>query len=146
MSVLIEIWFLRIKAFLRIKGNFNFTLWKPNRVQSQSQRCYHGNYAIFLLDRSHLRSFASGKTNEVFYVPFYARIGDRANEPSGALNETTYAHPLDRNKKEVLSINRNTSRRSCQFRRIIARSKLKFAFYFLPQYLKQRSNVVNTFP
>lgn len=64
----------------------------------------------------------------------YARSGDRANEPSGggALNETAYAYPLDRDKKEVLSINRNTVW-PCQFRRIIARSKLKFAFYFLPE-------------
>jgi len=42
----------------------------------------------------------------MFPSAFYARIGDRANEPSCALNETTYAHPFD--KKEVLSINRNT--------------------------------------
>lgn len=36
----------------------------------------------------------------MFTSASYARIDDRANETSDALNETTYAHPLDRDKKE----------------------------------------------
>lgn len=85
-------------------GIFNFAL---SEVQSgsvsRSQRRYYGNYAGFLFDRSRLRSFAPGKANEVFYVPFERSTRELATayEPSSALSETTYAHSFNRDKKKV---------------------------------------------
>jgi len=108
-------------------------------VQCQSQRRYSGNYAAFLFDRSRLRSFVSRKANEVFYVPFRVLLANwRPRERTIRCIERNDVCASTRSRKRF--VDKSSWLWSSQFRRINARSKLRFIFFIF--YIKIYSSDV----